>query len=106
MVTPQALVTEPWAPWTGSKEDETMSCPFTSTGPRMYLMAGVLAVAGSHVTKGLAGSDRGCLSWAGLAQSKASNALYTSAVTQLVSLALAGAAVGLGRSASLARDST
>ena len=36
-------------------------------------MAGVVAVAGSQVTSGLAGSERSCLSWAGLSQSSVSN---------------------------------
>ena len=49
--------------------------PFTSTGPRMYLMAGELAEAGSQVTSGLVGSERCCLSWEGLSQSRASNCL-------------------------------
>ena len=49
--------------------------PLTSTGPRMYLMAGDLADAGSQVTSGLAGSERSCLSWDGLSQSSASNCL-------------------------------
>ncbi|MDI2021143.1 hypothetical protein PJL18_01661 [Paenarthrobacter nicotinovorans] len=73
-----------------------MSWPLTSTGPRMYLTAGVLSVAGSQATSGLAGSERSRFSVEGLTQSSASNSLTTSPVTQLLSLALAGSAVGLG----------
>ncbi len=49
--------------------------PFTSTGPRMYLIAGRPSEAGSQVTSGLVGSERSCLSWDGLSQSSASNFL-------------------------------
>lgn len=68
-------------------------------------MAGVWAVARSQVTSGLAGSERCCLSCAGLSQSSASNCFWMSAVIQLESLAFAGFAVGLGSFAAGVRDS-
>ncbi|ELT44916.1 hypothetical protein G205_08743 [Arthrobacter nitrophenolicus] len=73
MFTAQSLVTAPWAPCCSWKDEVTMLLPLTSTGPRMYLMAGVVSVAGSQVTSGLAGSERSCSSWAGLSQSRDSN---------------------------------